>query len=77
MTNRRNPRPWALVTAAFISVAGLARAQSLVFEGLRQHPLGNATLAINSQNQLVVGNIGTRGGDGVAIDVVRAASFRM
>lgn len=77
MMNSRNSRPWALVSAALLSVAGLARAQSLVFEGLLHHPLGDATLEINSRNQLVVGNIGTRGGDGVSVELGRADSFDM
>jgi hypothetical protein len=60
-----------------VAVSMPASGQDVVFRGLLHSPLGNATLAVNAQDRLVVGNIGTRGGDGVSIDVVRASSFSM
>lgn len=62
---------------AILACSAGAAAQSVVFEGLVHSPLGDATLSINSQQQLVIGNIGTRAGDGVSIELGRANSFDM
>jgi hypothetical protein len=73
---RRSQDP-LLLTLLLAAMPGVAAAQSLIFEGLVHSPLGDATLSINSQHQLVVGNIGTRNGDGVSIELGRANSFDM
>src|SRR5262249_2674359 len=73
---RRHNRRLSL-TLGLLALPVVASGQSVVFEGLVHTPLGDATLAINSQHQLVVGNIGTRNGDGVSVELGRMNSFDM
>lgn len=73
---RRYSRRFSLLLA-LLAFPAAAAAQGVIFEGLVHTPLGDATLAINSQDQLVVGNIGTRNGDGVSVDLGRMNVFEM
>jgi hypothetical protein len=54
------------VFVCFLLAASGALAQTLVFDGLTNTSLGNATLVVTN-NQLIVSNIGTNGLDGVSI----------
>jgi hypothetical protein len=67
----------ALSILGLMGWSAVALGQGVIFEGLLHTPLGDATLAINSQNQLVIGNFGTRNGDGVSIELGRADSFEL
>ncbi len=58
---------FGIVCYSAVTIIGLAQS-NVVFQGLVNHPLGAAQLSLSSTlNQLIVGNLGTSGQDGVAI----------
>ncbi len=59
-----SPAPFAFGSHLLATPAESRADQGIVFFGLEQTPLGKATLTVSGQT-LVVGNIGTGGGDGV------------
>ncbi len=52
-----------------------ARANNVIFRGNLHSSINNATLSINTLDQLVVGNFGPAGTDGVAIQLLPAESI--
>src|SRR5262249_3033954 len=55
---------WAATVARF--AADLQAVQAIIYQGLENSPLGGSSLAVQG-NQLILGNLGSSGQDGVSI----------